>query len=133
MLRVGFGAIGAVGYHSDLRIVDPHGIVDPVIAHQRRELGRGTPGHEKFDAEDLLARRPDYLLIYNLPAKRLLPERRLRAKVWGELSAKLEPRLCTPQMVNPSHDRSDRPLPGKFRKPEHSTRVYAQYRYCSAY
>ena len=58
-------AIGAIGYQSQLHIVDPHGLVDVQVAHRDTELGGGLPGHEKFDVDDLLARRPDYLLVHN--------------------------------------------------------------------
>lgn len=44
------GAIGAVSYYSNLRIYGFHGLVDPHIAHQKREdLGMMFPGHEKID------------------------------------------------------------------------------------
>lgn len=82
-------AIGALGFHSNLRLVDPHGIVDPVIAQLDQPLGQGYAGHEKFDVDDLLSRRPHYLLIFNLAAPGRLPEAVLPQLVWGQFNRTL--------------------------------------------
>jgi hypothetical protein len=82
-------AIGAIGFHSDLTIIDPHGLVFPEIAHGRRALGKGFPGHEKFDVEAVLARKPDYLLLVNLPTWKPVPAEELPERVWGEFSRRM--------------------------------------------
>ena len=82
-------AVGAIGYTSGLVLVDPHGIVDPEIAHLDRELGRGYAGHEKYDVANLLARRPHYLLVFNLAAPQPVPEEELPRLVWGAFNREL--------------------------------------------
>ncbi|MCH2171327.1 hypothetical protein MK489_11135 [Myxococcota bacterium] len=82
-------AIGSLGFHSNLRLLDPHGIVDPVIAGLDQPLGRGYAGHEKFDVDDLLSRRPHYLLIFNLASPVRLPEAALPRLVWGRFNQAL--------------------------------------------
>jgi arabinofuranosyltransferase len=70
-------SIGMFGYRSRLPILDLLGIVDPVIARSRVKLDDPAlilfPGHQKTDAEYVLRRRPDYVLVgrrgpYMLPA-----------------------------------------------------------------
>ncbi len=58
-------AAGQVPYYSGLPAVDLFGITDPEIAHLRVEnMGEGTPGHEKFGLSQVLARRPEYIIIF---------------------------------------------------------------------
>lgn len=58
-------AAGQVPYHSGLPAVDLFGITDPEIAHLQVEtMGEGTPGHEKFGLSQVLARRPEYIVIF---------------------------------------------------------------------
>lgn len=58
-------AAGQVPYHSGLPAVDFFGITDPRIAHLRVEnMGEGVPGHEKFGLPQVLARRPEYIVIF---------------------------------------------------------------------
>lgn len=82
-------AVGAVGYHSGLALVDPHGLLDPAIARQDRPLGAGRAGHEKFDPARVLSRRPDYLLIDNYPRPRPPAESELPGLVWGDFNRAL--------------------------------------------
>ncbi len=82
-------AIGAIGYYSDLVIIDAHGIVDPVIAHQRRELGRGYIGHEKYDCDYVLSKRPSHILIYNMFTPTPLRKEFLEEAVWGDFNKEL--------------------------------------------
>ena len=82
-------AIGAVGYHSGMRIVDPHGLVDPVIAHRDMPLGEGYAGHEKFDVERVLAQRPDVVMLINLPTPDPVPEYALPGLMWGDYNAEM--------------------------------------------
>jgi hypothetical protein len=60
-------AAGVVPYYSKLQTYDGLGIADPVIAHRRAELGRGLAGHEKFDAQRILALQPDIILCQVFP------------------------------------------------------------------
>ena len=69
-------AIGAIGYYSELRIVDPLGLVDPTIAHRKQRLGEGHTGHEKYDVQEVLAQRPGYILLVNLLTRAPVPLRR---------------------------------------------------------
>lgn len=58
-------AAGQVPYHSGLPAIDLFGITDPRIAHmQVVNMGEGTPGHEKFGLSHVLARRPEYIIIF---------------------------------------------------------------------
>jgi len=82
-------AIGAVGYHSGLSIVDPHGIVNPGIAHQRQELGRGYAGHEKFDVDHVLDRRPGYILVPHVLVSLPVPVRSVDRVAWGDFNRAL--------------------------------------------
>lgn len=93
-------AIGAVGFHSDLRIVDPVGLIDPAIAHQRRTLGAGHAGHEKFDVQRVLAQRPAYILVLNLLTRAPVPHPVLRTMDLGAFGAQL--------LADPALDRAYR-------------------------
>ena len=61
--RVATQAIGFVGYESRLPILDMLGLVDPVIAHGAPHLEAEMKGHTKYDAEYVLSRRPDIVLL----------------------------------------------------------------------
>jgi hypothetical protein len=61
---VATGGIGAFGYYAGVPILDLFGLVDPEIA--RSEVQRpslAAPGHLRSNADYVLARRPDYILI----------------------------------------------------------------------
>lgn len=96
-------AIGAIGYHSGLTIIDPHGLVDPVIAHQQRRLGEGYAGHEKFDTDYVLSKRPTYLLLANLLMKRPYRQHQLHPIVWGAFNKRMleNPRLAQEYVLRP--------------------------------
>jgi hypothetical protein len=82
-------AIGAIGYYSGLTIVDPHGLVDAHIAHGKQELGRGYAGHEKFDVQWVLSRRPSYILIVNLLTRVPVPPAAMPQVAWGDFNQQL--------------------------------------------
>ena len=68
-------AAGIVPYVSGLRTLDMLGLTNEHIAHLRQNLGPGTIGHEKHDAQYVLSRQPDIILL-GLPvltARRLTP------------------------------------------------------------
>jgi arabinofuranosyltransferase len=55
---------GAIPYYSKLRSIDMLGLNDATIAHRKMPgLGTGIPGHEKFDIDYVLSRRPDIILL----------------------------------------------------------------------
>jgi len=88
-------AIGAIGYYSDLRVIDPHGLVNREIGRREKTLGLGYPGHEKFDVDYILSERPSYLLLLNLPLPAAVPEETAARMVWGEFNKAIvrDPRL----------------------------------------
>lgn len=58
-------AAGQVPYFSELRALDMFGINDLHTAHLRVEnMGQGTPGHEKFDFNYIMSRRPDLIIVF---------------------------------------------------------------------
>ena len=71
-------AAGIVPYVSGLRTLDMLGLNDEHIAHHRQRLGQGAIGHEKHDANYVLSRQPDVILL-GLP---VLAKRRIES---GEL------------------------------------------------
>jgi hypothetical protein len=57
-------AIGAIGFHADMKIHDLTGLTDRQIAHlDDPNLGLGWAGHEKIDLEYSLGRRPTYIMF----------------------------------------------------------------------
>jgi hypothetical protein len=74
-------AAGQVPYHSGLPAVDFFGITDAQIAHLEVEtMGEGTPGHEKFGLAQVLARRPEYIIIFGNALDGLPEYRRLQVR-----------------------------------------------------
>jgi hypothetical protein len=68
---------GAIPYVSKLRALDMLGLNDATIAHRDVPgLGSGLPGHEKFDVDYVLSRRPDIILlgVYGLAPGPRAPE-----------------------------------------------------------
>jgi len=53
--------IGAIGYYSELNILDVHGLVDQHIARQPFHSGIKKIGHEKSDWDYILSRKPTYI------------------------------------------------------------------------
>jgi hypothetical protein len=67
------GAIGAIGYYSRLPILDFFGLIDPQIARSRKPLPRNAlriPGHQRSNADYVISRKPDYMMVEQSDAKR---------------------------------------------------------------
>lgn len=61
-------AIGEIGYHVDVRVLDLVGLVDAHIAgRDAPRFGRGFPGHEKFDSAYVLAQEPRFIVMSGPP------------------------------------------------------------------
>jgi arabinofuranosyltransferase len=58
--------IGALGWYSDLPILDMVGLTDRTIARAPIATGSGWAGHEKHDGAYVLSRRPDAILLGNI-------------------------------------------------------------------
>lgn len=58
--------IGAVGYYSDLIVLDMLGLTDAHIAHKDIQITGHWVGHEKHDGPYILSRKPTYLLLGNV-------------------------------------------------------------------
>ena len=59
-------AIGAISYYADMNIIDLHGLVDPVIAHQKKEdIGKEYPGHEKSDMLYILTQKGPTFIVFD--------------------------------------------------------------------
>ncbi|MCZ6816932.1 MAG: hypothetical protein O7F76_09610, partial [Planctomycetota bacterium] len=88
-------AIGAVGFYSDLRIVDPFGLIDPAISRSEHDLGAGYAGHEKFDIDRIFAKRPEYILLVNYLTLQPVLKESVADDLWGEFNRRLhaDPRL----------------------------------------
>jgi arabinofuranosyltransferase len=70
---------GAMPYYSKLETIDMLGLTDRTIAHREMpDLGSGQAGHEKYDVEYVLSRRPTFIMIgvYGL-SQQALPARSL--------------------------------------------------------
>lgn len=72
--------VGAIGYYSEIKVLDMVGLVDPVIAHEPFDLEYASswrPGHDKGDGAYILSKRPKYIqlvdLLSSLPYSKLLP------------------------------------------------------------
>src|SRR3954449_278699 len=65
-------AIGAIGYYSDMRVDDVHGLVDPHIAHLPAppDFAKHRPGHGRSDLAYSFSRRPTYFMF----ARELTPQ-----------------------------------------------------------
>lgn len=60
---IALGVIGAVGYFSELHVIDFFGLTDVHIAHREvGEMGRGVAGHERGDGRYILSLEPDFVL-----------------------------------------------------------------------
>lgn len=57
--------VGALAYESQLGTIDMLGINDEHIAHRDLPLGEFAAGHEKYDSEYVLDRRPDIIILFD--------------------------------------------------------------------
>ena len=58
--------VGAIGYYSQIRIIDMVGLTDPVIARQPFDpayIATWRPGHDKGDGAYILSRQPTYIQL----------------------------------------------------------------------
>jgi len=60
---VALNTIGIIGYRTGLPIVDMLGLVDPVVARTTNDaFGTGAHGHERYNVDHVLDRRPDIVI-----------------------------------------------------------------------
>ncbi len=79
---------GAIGYYTNLRIIDMLGLNDLHIAHVKDvAMGTGRAGHEKGDGKYVLSRSPDYILMGNVA---VLPRPLTEAEMAQKLVRKSE-------------------------------------------
>jgi hypothetical protein len=69
--------IGAIGYRSHWPIIDLVGLIDKHIAHMSVPLGKGMAGHEKFDANYVLSKNPDFILLHTWLWSKIPPKEAL--------------------------------------------------------
>ncbi|MBN1346183.1 MAG: hypothetical protein JXQ73_26075 [Phycisphaerae bacterium] len=105
------GAIGAVGYYSELIIYDTAGLVHPEIAHRDVGRRRSSAGHDKgVPPSFFLKYHPTYYLAFLLD----VPEERASAMEPGRW-ARVGGRVCQPEFYPPSaaalYDPLGLPLP----------------------
>jgi hypothetical protein len=88
---------GAIPYESRLPTIDMLGINDEHIAHRDLDLGTFGAGHEKYDSEYVLDRRPDIIILMDT-----LAERAWRREDYGALRSGIIPAridmLSTPRL-----------------------------------
>ena len=63
---VAANAVGALGYYSDLRILDMLGLNDSHIAHHGHKEAGQIPGHQVGDGRYVLSREPDYIIFHGI-------------------------------------------------------------------
>ena len=66
---IGLGSTGAIGYYTDMEIVDILGLTERHIAREGRIVSR-QPGHMKTDGAYVLSKEPDLLLLGNVQIHR---------------------------------------------------------------
>lgn len=63
MQTIGVVPAGAIPWFSGMRALDLLGLNDTTIAHTVVPMGTGTAGHEKFNVDYVLERKPEFLLL----------------------------------------------------------------------
>lgn len=72
---------GAIPYYSELKTVDMLGLNDLTIGRKKVDhMGRTQAGHEKFDVDYVLSRKPTYIIVgvYGLSAEPLPPRQLIK-------------------------------------------------------
>ncbi len=64
--EVAVGAAGAIPFYSGRRTIDMLGLNDLHIGHRRMPLGKGAPGHEKYDTPYVLSREPEIVVFLRM-------------------------------------------------------------------
>lgn len=85
--------IGAMGYYTHRRVIDMVGLTDVHIAHTEVPTGEAITGHEKYDIDYVLARRPS--LIYTWPGLMPAGEEGLLKWVVSNIGAEAQKQLMT--------------------------------------
>ncbi len=57
--------VGAIGYESQLPVIDMLGINDEHIAHRDIKIGDFAAGHEKYDSAYVLDQQPDIIILFD--------------------------------------------------------------------
>lgn len=79
--RIGCGSTGAIGYYTDMPIIDILGLTEAPIARNGRIVA-SQPGHMKTDGAYILDQKPDLLLLGNIQIHRGMRGReKMRHKV----------------------------------------------------
>jgi hypothetical protein len=63
--RVALAPIGAFGFYSQLPIVDLLGLTNDAIARAEPDLAITMKGHHRYDADWVLAQRPEVVILGN--------------------------------------------------------------------
>jgi hypothetical protein len=64
-IRIAVIPVGALGYESEVYIIDMLGITDEHIAHRDLNIGSLAAGHEKYDSDYVLDLEPDIILLFD--------------------------------------------------------------------
>lgn len=73
---IALAPIGAIGWHSKLRVIDRIGLTNEAILRAEPDLSDAQKGHHRHDPAWVLAQEPDYVLIGNgqfLPGTQTIP------------------------------------------------------------
>jgi arabinofuranosyltransferase len=90
-------AAGAIPYYSKLKAVDMLGLNDATIGRRKMpEFGSGVAGHEKYDVDYVLSRRPTFVVVgvYRLHPKRARPGRMIALFYEAERKLLQDPRFA---------------------------------------
>jgi arabinofuranosyltransferase len=98
---------GAIPYESRLRTIDMLGINDRHIAHRDVDLGTFAAGHEKYDSEYVLDRRPDIIILMDTLTERAWRGDDYEALRSGIIPARID-MLSTPRLWEEYEARSVR-------------------------
>lgn len=80
---------GAIPYRTGWQIVDMGGLLDSHIAHLPVKVGGANAGGEKHDAEYVLGRQPDLIMIHTWLWSRAVPDDAALVRVTGEANLEM--------------------------------------------